>query len=162
MDTTARHPFIIPPTPQDTRLVQLRGSLRRKLRPGAVSTRHGMAMPDGRFPRAKQGNPGMRSPSPTMPYCLYSMLFYTTSLGPSVGEPTAMYTPPMRYKREEYVKPGQVKADTIQARIHSEQSCSQPLESTSNTTHSGRMVLRSGGPNHSKPAVFIVFLSRLG
>ena len=27
--------------------------LRRKLRPGAVSTRQGMAMPDGRFPRAK-------------------------------------------------------------------------------------------------------------
>ena len=29
----------------------------------------------------------------------------TTSLGPSVGDPTAMYTPPLRYKREEYVKP---------------------------------------------------------
>ena len=29
------------------------GKLRRKLRPGAVSTRQGMAMPDGRFPRAK-------------------------------------------------------------------------------------------------------------
>ena len=29
------------------------GKLRRKLRPGAVSTRQGMAMPDGRFPRAE-------------------------------------------------------------------------------------------------------------
>src|SRR6185312_15928637 len=91
------------------------------------------------------------------------MLFYTTSLGPSVGDPTAMYTPPLRYKREEYIKqsqakPGQARADTTQARIHSEQSRSQPLESTSNTTHSGRRVLRSGGPNHSKHAVFIVFL----
>ena len=38
-----------------------------KLRPGAVPTRHGMAMPDGRFPRAKQGNPGIRSPSPATP-----------------------------------------------------------------------------------------------
>ena len=37
------------------------GKLRRKLRPGTVSTRQGMAMPDGRFPRAKQGNPGIRS-----------------------------------------------------------------------------------------------------
>ena len=37
------------------------GKLRRKLRPGAVSTRLGMAMPDGRFTRARQGNPGIRS-----------------------------------------------------------------------------------------------------
>ena len=36
------------------------GKLRRKLRPGAVSTRQGMAMPDERFPRARQGNPGIR------------------------------------------------------------------------------------------------------
>ena len=79
-------------------------------------------------------------------------------MGPSVGDPTAMYTPLLRYKREEYVKPGQAKPDTTQAQIHSEQSRSQLLESTSNTTHSGRRVLRSGGPNHSKPAVFIVFL----
>ena len=28
------------------------------------------------------------------------------SLGPSVGDPTAMYTPPLKYKREEYVKLG--------------------------------------------------------
>ena len=86
------------------------------------------------------------------------MLFYTTSLDPSVGDPTAMYTPPLRYKREEYIKPGQAKLDATQARIHSEQSRSQPLESTSNTTHSGCRVLRSGDPNHSKPSVFIVFL----
>ena len=30
-----------------------------------------------------------------------------------------------------------------------------------NTSHSGRRGLRSGGPNHSKPAVFIVFLSEI-
>ena len=29
-----------------------------------------------------------------------STLFYTTSLGPSVGVPAAMYAPPLRYKRE--------------------------------------------------------------
>ena len=29
-----------------------------------------------------------------------STLFYTTSLGPPVGDPTAMYVPPLRYKRE--------------------------------------------------------------
>ena len=47
--------------------VQLHGRQRRKLPPGAVSTRQGMAMPDGRFPQAEQRNPGMRSPSPAMP-----------------------------------------------------------------------------------------------
>ena len=56
---------------------------------------------------------------------------------------------------------GLAKADTTQARIHSEQPRSQPLESTSNTTHSGRRVLRSGGPNHSNPAVFIVFFQEI-
>ena len=28
------------------------------------------------------------------------MLFYTIFLGPLVGDPTAMYAPPLRYKRE--------------------------------------------------------------
>ena len=28
------------------------------------------------------------------------MLFYTTSIGPPVGDPTAMYAPPLRYKGE--------------------------------------------------------------
>ena len=32
------------------------------------------------------------------------------------------------------------------------------LESTSNTTHSGRRVLRSGGPNHSNSWCVLVFL----
>ena len=31
------------------------------------------------------------------------MLFYTTSLGPPIGDPTAMYAPPLRYKREALV-----------------------------------------------------------
>ena len=90
----------------------------------------------------------------------------TTSLGPPVGDSTAMYAPPLRYKREALVAHGRLSRlsedslDTpkTQARIHSEQFRSQPLESTSNTTHSGLRVLRSGGPNHSKPAVFIMFL----
>ena len=47
------------------------------------------------------------------------------------------------------------------AGLSTRQPCSQPLESTSNTTHSGRRVLCSGGPNHSKPAVFIVFLREI-
>ena len=43
------------------------GKLRCKLRPGAVLTRQGMAMPVRRFPRAKQGNLEIRSPSPATP-----------------------------------------------------------------------------------------------
>ena len=38
---------------------------------------------------------------------------------------------------------------------------SQDEGNTSNTTHSGRRVLRSGSPNHSKPAVFIVFFQEI-
>ena len=77
-----------------------------------------------------------------------------------------MYAPPLRYKEEALAAHAGLSGlsgdslDTLktQARIHSERSRSQPLESASNTTHIGRRVLRSGGPNHSKPAVFIVFL----
>src|SRR6185369_10094579 len=88
------------------------------------------------------------------------MSFYTTSLGPPVGDSTAMYAPPLRYKREALAAHARLSRHSQKtlARIHSEQSRSQPLESTSNTTHSGRRVLRSGGPNHSKSAVFAVFL----
>ena len=87
------------------------------------------------------------------------MSLYTTSLGPPVRDSTAMYAPPLRYKREALAAHFRhAKTLTTQARFHSEQPCSQPLESASNTTHSGRRVLRSGGPNHSKPVVFIVFL----
>ena len=52
---------------QATRPVQLRCRQRHKLHLGAVSTKQGMAMPDGGFPRAEQRNPRMRSPSPAMP-----------------------------------------------------------------------------------------------
>src|SRR6185437_12998152 len=80
------------------------------------------------------------------------MSFYTTSLGPPVGDSTAMYAPPLRYKREALVAHFRKHSKTLttQARFHAEQPCSQPLESTRNTTHSGRRVLRSGGQNHSK------------
>ena len=61
-----------------------------------------------------------------------------------------MYTPPLRYKRE---------ALTIHTQAHTDARWTQiqALPDSSNTAHSGRRVLRSGGPNHSKPAVFIVF-----
>ena len=73
------------------------------------------------------------------------MLFYTTSLGPPVGTPLSVRAPLGHIKG---------RARTLEDKFHS-------LESTSNITHSGRRVLRSGSPNHSKPAVFIVFLSEI-
>src|SRR6185369_8306387 len=86
-----------------------------------------------------------------------STLSCTTLLGPPVGDPTAMYAPPLRYKREALAVQEKL------SRAHSD-SCwtqLQALPGSSNTTHSGRRVLRSGGPNHSKPAVFIVFLREI-
>ena len=67
--------------------VQLRCRQRRKLHPGAVSTRQCMDMQNGGSSRIEQENPGMRSPSPAMPKCLYSTLFYTTSIGPTCRGP---------------------------------------------------------------------------
>ena len=85
-----------------------------------------------------------------------NMLFYTTSLGPPVGDPAAMYAHPLRYKREALAVHNRL------SRAHTDtRQLSQTLSRQGNTTHNGRRVLRSGGPNHSKPAVFIVFLSEI-
>ena len=173
MDTTARHLFIIPPTLQATWPVQLRSRLRQATP---------QATPWRRFDKTGHGYAGRKIPTGKARKSRNKVsvackrhnvctVCYSTSLGPFVGDPTAMHTPPLRYKREEYARSfrghaslrqakGKAKprADTTQARIHSEQSRSHPLETTSYTTHSGCRVLRSGGPNHSKPFVFIVFL----
>ena len=68
-----------------------------------------------------------------------------------------MYAPPLRYKREAlavHYKHTQTHAglSTRHAKAHSD---------SSNTAQSGRRVLRSGGPNHSKLAVFIVFFQEI-
>ena len=77
------------------------------------------------------------------------MILILHRLGPPVGDPTAMYAPSLRYKRE---------ALAIHKRTHRLMlDSAQAHPNSSNTAHSGRRVLRSGGPNHSKPAVFIMF-----
>ena len=65
-----------------------------------------------------------------------------------------MYAPPLRYKREALAVYTQAHSDTRWTQLEADPD-------SSNTAHSGRRVLRSGGPNHSKPAVFIVFLSEI-
>ena len=72
-----------------------------------------------------------------------------------------MYAPPLRYKREALA------VHDKHARAHSDTRWTQLQADpdSSNILHSGRRVLRSGGPNHSKPAefiVFFVFLSEIG
>jgi hypothetical protein len=68
----------------------------------------------------------------------------TVTLGPPVGDPITLYVPPLDYKREGtplrkegfffFLTPRDTQAQAIQH-------------------YSGRRVLRSGGPNHSKPRV---------
>ena len=71
-----------------------------------------------------------------------STTFYTTLLDPPVGDPTAVYAPPLRYKRE---------ALAVHRTDHTDSSSrTSSLSWEGNTTHSGCRVLRSGGPNHSK------------
>ena len=67
----------------------------------------------------------------------------------SVGVPTATYAPPLRYKRE------------VLAAHTKRGFWGQAHPDSSNTTLSGRRVLISGSPNHSKPAVFIVFFQEI-
>ena len=81
----------------------------------------------------------------------------TTLLGPPVGDPTAMYAPPLRYKREALAVHGGLSRAHTDARWVQHQA----HPDSSNTAHSGRRVLRSGGPNHSKPEVFIVFFQEI-
>ena len=86
----------------------------------------------------------------------YVILYYNT--GPNCQGPSSLYAPPLRYKREALAvqnRPTRTLTYTGSPRH------SQTLSRQGNTTHSGRRVLRSGGPNHSKSLVFIVFLSEI-
>ena len=67
---------------------------------------------------------------------------------------------PLTMKGEHTLVSGQVDSHSLPHTLSSPAGTTleQSLVSTGNTTHSGSRVLRSGGPNHSKPSVFIVFL----
>jgi len=68
-----------------------------------------------------------------------------------------MYAPPLRYKRVALT----VHNELSRAHTDTRWTQLQALPDLSNTAHSGRSVLRSGGPNHSKLPVFFVFLSEI-
>ena len=157
MDTTARHISIMPPTPQATRPVQLHCRRCRKLRlaPFRQDSAWICWMEDSRGQARKSRNE-ISSACNAIIYEHYVILYYII-WGPPVGDPTAMYAPPLRYKREALVVHNKLSSSLG----HTSDSLGTQLHNTSNTTHSGRRVLRSGGPNHSKPAMFIVFLSEI-
>ena len=45
------------------------------------------------------------------------MSFYTTSLGPPVGDSTAMYAPPLRYKREALAAHYRLTLDSLETKL---------------------------------------------
>ena len=148
MDTTARRFSIMSPTPHATRPFSYAAGN------AACYTlapfRQDRAKHAGRkIPTDKPGKSGneISLTCNAIMYGQYVILYYIV-WGPSVGDPTAMYTPPLRYKGEALA-------------AQDKDSGAQAHPDSSNTAHSGRRVLRSGGPNHSKPAVFIVFFQEI-
>ena len=121
MDTTARHLFIIPPTPQATRPVQLRCRQRRKLHLSAISTRgHGYAGRRIATGRARKSRNEISVACNAIMSVQYVILY--DIVGPTVGDSTAMYAPPLRYKGEALAaharRPGlsEVSLDSLETR----------------------------------------------
>ena len=138
MDTTARHFSIMPPTPLPTQpfsYVAGDAAGYDGRRSDKTAPRHA----ERETPRA--GKDIQRKISfACNAIMMNSTIFYTASLGPLVGVPAAMYAPPLRYKRE-----------ALAGHAHTQTGSRElSLSREGNTTHSGRRVLRSGGPNHSK------------
>ena len=83
---------------------------------------------------------------------VFFVVYYTSLLGPSIGVQRLCTRPPCAIKgRRPLEKDSSLKKD-LEAEdrlIHRHKS---------NTTLSGRMVLCSGGPNHSKSPSVLVFL----
>ena len=85
-------------------------------------------------------------------YEQYVILYY--NVGPTCRGPNSCVRAPLRYKGEALA----VHRDTPR---RTQALATFSLSWEGNTTHSGRRVLRSGGPNHSNPAVSFVFLSEI-
>ena len=81
--------------------------------------------------------------------------FYTTSLGPPVGDPTAMYAPPLRYKREALaVDDNSLQTDTSSRELsHSRGKAIQHTVDVGYYAPAARTTLNL--------AVFIVFLGEI-
>ena len=100
MDTTARHFSIMPPTPQATRPFSYAAG--NAARYTLAPFRQDRAKHAGRkIPTDKPGKSGdeISLTYNAIMYEQYVILYYIV-WGPPVGDPTAMYAPPLRYKRE--------------------------------------------------------------
>jgi len=75
-------------------------------------------------------------------------------VGPTCRGPNDCVHAPLRYKREALAAHRTIQTDSSSRNLLT-------LVGRQYNTHSGRRVLRSGGPNHSKPWVFVVFLSEI-
>ena len=139
MDTTARHFSIMPPTPLPTQpfsYVAGDATGYDGRRSDKTAPRHA----ERETPRA--GKDIQRKISfACNAIMMNSTIFCTASLGPLVGVPAAMYAPPLGYKRE---------ALAVHRTVFSDGHKLSRSRGGGNTIHSGRRVLRSGGPNHSK------------
>ena len=81
-------------------------------------------------------------------------LFYTTTLDPPVGDPTAMYMPPLRYKREELAVHYRLEQTHKLSQLsHSRGKAIQHTVDVGYYAPAGRTTLNL--------AVFIVFLSKI-
>ena len=85
-------------------------------------------------------------------YEQYAILYY--NVGPTCRGPNSCVRAPLRYKGEALAVHKIISRQT-------QALATLSLSWEGNTTHSGRRVLRSGGPNHSNTVVFIVFLSEI-
>ena len=143
MDTMARHLFIIPPTPQATWPVQLRGRQRHKLPLGAVSTRQRLdMMNEGLQEQARDSRREIPVACDAMMYEQYVILYYI--VGPTCRGPNSHVRASLEILK------GGARCALQEKNGHTTHKPSRTLSRQGNTTHSGRRVLCSGGPNHSK------------
>ena len=109
---------------------------------GSVPTRQRQDMMDeGLREQARESREEISFACDAIMYEQYVILYY--NVGPTCRGPNSCVRAPLRYKREALAV----------HRIISRQTQALATLSLSwegNTTHSGRRVLRSGGPNHSK------------
>ena len=141
MDTTARHFSIMPPTPQATTTclsdMASKDASYVRLRPDKTAPGH-----DGR--RAPGAGKGIQREitfaCDAIMYEQYVILYY--NVGPTCRGPNSCVRAPLRYKRGRSLCTGTSGQTQALATFS--------LSWEGNITHSGRRVLRSGGPNHSK------------
>ena len=114
--------------------------------PGAVSTKQRLNMLNGGFQeQARKSRREIFFACNAIMYEQYVIL-YCTDWAHLSGTQRLCTRPPLKYKREALA----VHYKLSWAHTDSRWTQLQALPDSSKTTHSGRRVLRSGGPNHSK------------